>query len=263
VRLCARCRRGLRSGEHLVPGREARALPIDYDRELAPEARDIGWAIVFEHERQQIVVERALHATLDGRIPTTIDEDLGRQQERRAGGPRTRRPRSGTDELRALDELRVNFLSGVNLLLELRAPRDETVSPRLDREHPTTDTVDVERSIPSIAVEVVLERRTGPIAFAGPAIEDHRGDLVVSLLDDVGTDPDRVADDAFDGVPSGVELWRDAFDDDVLHSTRAYTAVGRLSCSQGGLRPPVACHPRPKYINIMPFPQCLRRVARR
>src|SRR4051812_30853232 len=104
--------------------------------------------MMLEHEREEILIERSLDAPLDRRVAAPVDENLGRQQQRRARRTGSCRSRCGPDELRALDELGVNLLTGVNLFLELRSPRHESVCPRLHVEGPLTDAIDGERAVP-------------------------------------------------------------------------------------------------------------------
>src|SRR5206468_3429381 len=109
-------------------------------------------------------------------------------------------------------QLDVDILLGVDLLPQLGAPRTERVRPSFDGEFPKTDPIYRERAEPAIAVEVKQKRHRGPTGVARPLINRSRGEQIVTFLEDVGADPDRVADDALHRVAPAIQLRSHAFD---------------------------------------------------
>ena len=133
--------------------------------------------------------------------------------------------RGGTHEQRALEQLDVNVLSRVDLLSQLAAPGPEEVRPAFDGELPKSDPVNGKRSEPAIAVVIECEPRRRPSGVARPFVDRAGGKLIVSLFEDVGTDPDRIADDPLHRVSPPIHLRCHALDRQVLQATCRHATI--------------------------------------
>ena len=100
----------------------------------------------------------------------------------------------------------MHVLTHVDLFPQLRAPRTERVGPPLDREFPGSNAVDDKRTEPAVAVIIEGEGRRRPPGVPGAFVDRPRRELVVSFLEDVGTDPDPIADDALHRVSAAIQL---------------------------------------------------------
>ena len=118
-----------------------------------------------------------------------------------------RATRRGVDELRALEQLGGDVLPRANLLLELAAPRAESIRPRFHCVDPPPSPVDLETAHPLVGVLLVVHGHGAPLGIGGPAVADARREEIVTLLEDVGTNFEGITDHAFDGIAACVELW--------------------------------------------------------
>jgi hypothetical protein len=66
-----------------------------------------------------------------------------------------------------------------------------------------------------------------PLDVVRSAIGRPRPDQVVAFLEDVGLDHHRIADDALDRVPPGIQLRRDVLDDDRSEGTRFHASTNQ------------------------------------
>ena len=114
---------------------------------------------------------------------------------------------------RAFEQLALDVLSGAELLRELVPPAAEAIDPALDRVLVAADCLDREAGLPAVVPER-LHRRLAPARFAGAAIEQRRGELVVAVREDVGADDHVFAHRPLDGESSRVHLRMQALDDD-------------------------------------------------
>src|SRR5204863_4497559 len=135
-----------RAWEELVPGAEARELPVDVDLER------VGLHLAVPVAR--------LH-----REPL-LDGDLALEQHR------------------ALGELaREILLPRLDLALQLVLPGRDTVGPGGDRERPAPAPVDLERAAPPVVAERT-QRLLAPAPLARRPHPDRRAERVVAVLED-------------------------------------------------------------------------------
>src|SRR5262249_22670715 len=132
----------MRSRKELVPRGKPCARTVDDNLELALRARAIDRTKMTVHQREEIIVERALNALVVHAVAATIFQSSRGHQERRTSRRRLRAPRRRARQLRALGELDRHVLVGSDLFLKTRAPRREAIGPRLNDEIPTPDAVD-------------------------------------------------------------------------------------------------------------------------
>jgi hypothetical protein len=128
--------------------------------------------------------------------------------------------------LGSVEQVARDVLRGSDLFLERAPPRRERVRPCFHGECPSADSIDGELAEPAIFIEVEQHRRDRPIVSTRTFEQRPRSEKIVAVLDEIGTDRHRVADDALRRIPSSIHLRRHAFDDDVFQSSLGGATVG-------------------------------------
>ena len=185
------------------------------------KAREVGWSIVLVHERDEIVVERALNPLLD-RAVAAILEHLRRLQQRRARRAESRARRRRARELRSVEQIARDVLASRDFFLEAaRQVANASVHASTVNVHrPSRSTRKFAE--PSVGVEIEVHRRDGPVVVARALEQRSRAEKIVAVLDEIGADRHRVADDALRRISSSIHLRRDALDDDFFQSSRCH-----------------------------------------
>ncbi len=203
---------GGRTGEELVPGGEPRRAAIGADREHAFGPREPVGLAVRDHERVEL-----------GRKPRGDPRPLLRRRIREDCGVVGEAPVIGTPRVRlglthllgAFQQLGGDVVPRVRLLLQLAPPGGEPVHPPLDRELPLADPIERNRGVPAIILEGVGHRDGSRPPLPGRQDQCAGGERVVTIREDVGTDPKLIAHEALDRVASRVHRRRDTTHDQV------------------------------------------------
>jgi hypothetical protein len=183
--------------EQLVPGAEARPLPIDVDLERLREGR-LAVAVGLPELR-------GASAPLLERAPPEQRLDLGRL----AG--------------------EVDLLGG-ELAIELVEQRRGAVDPRLDRVLPAPELRHLELARP-VVVAARLERALDPLSRARRAVANDGVQDVVPVLEDVGGQRDAVADRSLHRVAPAVDLGAHVLDLDARRLLRGGGRHGSVTFS--------------------------------
>ena len=207
-----------RSREELVPRAELGQLSVDIDRQRSLEARRAVARLDPLDGSEQLGAER--HVVL-GRLRDGLVAQGGYGVlDQRSVGPRLGLACRSPEKLDALGELAGQVvLLRRHLAGELVAPGSEDVRPRLHRVLPAARAVELEAACPADAAEVGVDGDhldLAPAARLRRLVADDRAEDLVAVAEDVGLDPDRVADDPLGGVPAVVDRGRRILDDDPL-----------------------------------------------
>src|SRR5437763_11496371 len=132
----------------------------------------------------------------------------------RPGSAAFRPRRRGVEQRRALEQLGGHLSPDLDLALQLVDPGAERVRPGLDAERMETVGADRELRLPGIVAEEA-HRLLARLALFGSQLApaDHGREVVVTLLEDVGCDANRVAGLALDRMAPAVDLRLHVFDD--------------------------------------------------
>ena len=190
----------LRAREHLVPGREGGRGAVHHHLELPVVAREVRPRLDARHHLAQVGVEEDVEAAVArGRGL----EPLERTGQR--GRVRVPRPPARASEHRAAFEQlagEVDLTAG-QASPHLLDPGAEGVGPGLHRIAIARIGLEWERAGPAVVVHG-RERRLAPVGLAHRAEADRRGEKVVSFLEDVGGDRQRVSHDPLDRIAAVV-----------------------------------------------------------
>jgi hypothetical protein len=210
--------RGRRARKHLVPAREAGALPLDLDaeRRLVPydelrvgaAARELVQRLAL---REQDTLLELTHGIGESVGPLVQPARLGLAQ---AAGVSER-------ERRALLQLDLDVLTRLMLLRQRPPPALEVIDPCLDREEVAAEPLDGDSSPPAIVAEKA-HRHPMPVALALVPVQHRGGHRVVSVRENVGFDDHALAEHPPRGEPAAVHLRSDAFDDDARLGHQAH-----------------------------------------
>ena len=212
----------LRAREHLVPGGEAGARPIDEHLELVPVARSVGADAGPLHQRAHVLAE---HDLQEPPLVVALGAELLQQRPQRLLIGALGLLEGALQEQAPLGQLERHVQPGVVLLHHLGAPAFEQVAPGLDGVDVAAVAHDRKAAGPAIVLDQ-RHRRLAPGALVLGAVLDAGGNLVVAVAEDVRLDLDHVADHALDRMPSAVELRLDPLDHHPV-ARQARTGVAR------------------------------------
>src|SRR5262249_53182063 len=116
--------------------------------------REVARAIVFLHQRSELVIQCAMNSLLDRRLAPVL-QHLRPHQQRCARRTELRSARRGANELRALDELVRHVLAGGYPFLEAASPCRKSIRPGFHGERPAADAIDMKGPVPTVSVEIV------------------------------------------------------------------------------------------------------------
>ena len=194
-------------GEQLVPAAEPRSHAVDLDRYGFREGDAAVARLNPLDGGEQFGAEGDVVLGRLGNL--VVGERGGRVPDQGLVGVVLGRLLRHLEEQDALGDLagELVVLRG-DLALELVAPGPEHIGPGLHRVLPAALSVDVEAARPADAAEVgvdPLHLRFAVVGIAGALVADDRAEEVVAVAEDVGLDPDGVADAALGGVQAAVD----------------------------------------------------------
>ena len=199
-------------GEELVPGGEPGLAPVRADPVLALGAGQAERLAVGGHQLLQLRRERRADAR--PAIGRGVRQQRG--EVRQAMVVVASRVGLGLAHLvGAFEQLRGDILPGAHLLLQRAAPGGEPVHPSFDREPPLADPIQGQRRVPAVVFEGIGHRHGQRPALARREVENPRGEEIVSVGEDVGTDAQPVAHQPLHRMPSVSHGRRDVADDQV------------------------------------------------
>ena len=206
-----------RAREELVPGAEAGANALHVERQAALEAGGVMAVGVALHGREQLGAEHGVVLCLVRGVRVGERDEHVLDQAAVAGAVAVLHPVERLlQQHRSLRHLAAQVvLPALELAAQLVAPGGEQVRPRLDRELPAADPVDLEGAGPAVAVHLAVDpahRRLAPAGVARPAVADLRAQDLVAVAEHVGGHLDPFADGPLGGEAAAVDHRRRAQD---------------------------------------------------
>jgi hypothetical protein len=216
------------SWKDLVPGGETRPHPIYLQREHSLVLGEVGASRVALHQLQKLLAE----GRGDPGVHVALSGDAAQLGPKQLPIVTRRALHRGFHDGGALEQLALHILARLRLLPQLRPPASEIVRPRRNGVLVAGVAVELDAAGPAVVFEEV-HALLQPLRFPFHSVADGGGDGVVTFLEDVRLDLQRVAHLAFHGVPATVELRGDRFDHNVLR--RAGERRSGSSCGRGAL----------------------------